>query len=383
MKDCGTVSGINIKNKKSIMSYYKPSLKPLVEYCSIDDKIYFFHQPGVAIQLTDSSKFIANVCKLLDGKKTIDDISQYLFPLFPNETPYLEKLLATLDNEYLLEDSAYNHPEKLTDYDTTRWSRNIEFFGAYCKASENKYAHQEKLKSSKVAIFGLGGVGSNILFNLVAMGVCDIRAIDFDKVELSNLNRQIIYDESHIGQLKSEAAKESINRFLPNTNIEFINKKISCSNDIEELIADRDIVIAAIDHPREKIIDWFNLACVKRKIPFICGSLDSKLVTYYTIYPGKTGCVICWKASKEKSHFIFQDMIQHENFIASSSPNVAIMPLISLVSGFVASEFLKIVTGIAEAQSLGKLYAFDFISSQIKLSETWEKDPVCPICSVQ
>ena len=331
--------------------------------------------------MKDSSKFIASVCKLLDGKRTLAELSQELMPLFPNETPYLEKLLSVLDKEYLLEDSECNYPEKLTEYDTVRWSRNIEFFGAHCKATENKYSHQEKLKSTKVAIFGLGGVGSNILYNLVAMGVCNIRVVDFDKVELSNLNRQIIYNECDIGQLKSEVARNRISHFLLDANIEFINKKISCSEDIEEIISGQDIVIVAIDYPREKIIDWFNLACVKKNIPFLCGSLDSRLVTYYGVVPGKTGCVECWKAGKEKTDFVFQEIIQRKDFIASPSSNVAIMPFISLVSGFVANEFLKIITGIAEPQSLGKLCAFDFISSEVMVSESWEKNPLCPICA--
>ncbi|MBV9575124.1 MAG: ThiF family adenylyltransferase [Gammaproteobacteria bacterium] len=362
-------------------SYSKPSLKPLVEFCVIEDLIYFFHHPGIAIQMKDPSKFISSVCKLLDGKRNLAELSQELAPFFPSETPYLEKLLYVLDKEYLLEDSECNYPEKLTEYDIARWSRNIEFFGAHCKAKENKYSHQEKLKAAKVTVFGLGGVGSNILYNLAAMGVCNIKAVDFDKIELSNLNRQIIYNECDVGQLKSAVAKNRISNFLPHANIEFINKKISCSEDIEEFISNQDIVIAAIDHPREKIIDWFNLACVKKNVPFLCGSLDSRLVTYYGIVPGETGCVECWKLSKQKTGFVFQDIIQQENFISSLSPNVAIMPFISLVSGFVTNEFLKIITGIAEPQCLGKLCAFDFITSRITISECWDKNPLCSICS--
>lgn len=90
-------------------------------------------------------------------------------PLFPKETPYLDNLLTALDNEYLLEDSSCNFPDILTEYDATRWSRNLEFFGAYCKATDNKYTFQEKLKSTNVVIFGLGGVGSNVLYNLAAI----------------------------------------------------------------------------------------------------------------------------------------------------------------------------------------------------------------------
>lgn len=77
---------------------------------------------------------------------------------------------------------------------------------------------------------------------------------------------------------------------------------------------------------------------------------------------------------------MFQKLIQHPDFSPANSPNVAIMPFISIVAGLMGCEFLKIVTGIAKPQSLGQLYTFDFTSSQTTISESWEKNPNCPIC---
>lgn len=362
-------------------NYIKPRLKKLVEHCSIDNKINFFHRPGIAIQLDDPSKFIANVCRVMDGNKTVAEIAKCLSTEYPNETKYIDKLLSVLDGEYLLEDASLNIPNYLTEYDEARWSRNIEFFGSYCKAKDNKFTYQEKLKLVKVAIFGLGGVGSNVLYNLAAMGVSNITAVDCDQVELSNLNRQIIYNESDIGQSKSETAKQRISQFIPQANLAFIDKRISSTEDIDQIIEGHDFVIAAIDHPRQFIMDWFNIACVKHKIPFLCGSLDSRVVVYYTISPGKTGCIECWKFSKQHNDFIFQNLIQHPDFVAANSPNVAIMPLISLVSGFLASEFMKMVTGIAEPHSLGKLCTYDFLNSQLSITEEWSINSTCTVCS--
>lgn len=358
-----------------------PRLKPIVEYYSSDGNIYFFHRPGIAIQLKDSSRFIACLCSEMDGKKTTADLKQSLSEKFPKETPYLEKLLSVLDKENLLEDTLKNIPHYLSEYDAIRWSRNIEFFGSYCTASENKFSYQEKLSQARITVFGLGGVGSNILYNLVAMGVRNIKAVDFDNVELSNLNRQIMYNESDIGKLKTEAARQRISEFMPDAAVEFINSRIINSHDIEEIICGQDMVVAAIDSPRDKIIDWFNLACVNQSVPFICGSLDSKFVTYFTIMPGKTGCVECWKASKKESGLIYQDILVKNGFIPAQSSNVGIMPLISLVAGFVTSEILKAVTGIVEMQSAGKLLAYDFISSQIMVHEQWNKKHDCLVCS--
>lgn len=352
----------------------------MVEYCHIEKKIYFFNRPGIAIQIDTSSDFILAACKLMDGEKTVDELKSLLMLKFPLEAPFLNDLLTVLDNEYLLEDRACNYPTNLSEYEISRWSRNIEFFSANCKANVNKYSFQEKLKNTKVAIFGLGGVGSNILYNLAAMGVTNFKLIDFDSVELSNLNRQIIYQESNVGQLKTDAAKNRVLSFLPNATVEVINKKINSSEEIEEIITAQGIVIAAIDHPREHIMNWFNQACVKKQIPFLCGALDSKISIIYTVYPGKTGCIECWKHSVPASNFLFQDLIQNENFVAAASPNVAIMPFLSIISGLIASEILKIVTGIAEAQSLGNLCTFDFATTQIKIAESWKKNPDCLVC---
>lgn len=363
------------------MSQYSiPCLKSLVEFCSVDKKIYFFNRPGVAIEMDDVSGFIETVCRLMNGENNFHQLQTILYPLYPKETSYLESLLTTLDNEYLLEDLDHNHKGDLSAYDIKRWSRNIEFFGAHCKANDNKYVYQEKLKSTKVTIFGLGGIGSNVLFNLAAMGVCHITVVDFDLVDLSNLNRQIIYYESDVGKLKSEIAKQRISKFSETAKIEFINKKICCCDDIEEIISGQDFVISAIDQPRDQIMDWFNNACVKQAVPFLCGALDSRIGICYTIIPGKTGCIECWKTSARSSALMFQKFIQHKDFVHSVSPNVAIMPLISIVSGLMSNEFLKIITGIAAPQSLGQLCAFDFSTSEVRILESWDKNPVCSVC---
>jgi len=85
-------------------NYWIPKLKPMVEYCSIDDKIYFFGRPGVAVEIRDDKKFIATVCNLMNKKYNVAELNNHLSADYPNESKHLENLLSTLDNEYLLED---------------------------------------------------------------------------------------------------------------------------------------------------------------------------------------------------------------------------------------------------------------------------------------
>jgi len=357
-----------------------PKLKPFLEFYTNEDKIFFFKNPGTAIEMSDPSGFISSVCNLMDGNLSQAQLAQMLCDTYPYESKYLPDLLNVLNEQYLLEDTNKNQPNILTEYDISRWRRNIEFFGAYSKADENKYSQQEKLKTIKVTLLGLGGAGSHLLYDLAALGIHHIQAIDFDTIELSNLNRQILYDETNIGSLKTEVAKNKINSFSPNADIKFINKKISSSDDIEQLLYDQDIVISVVDQPRESIIDWVNIACVRRKVPFICGAFDQKWALCYSVMPHKTGCIECWKTSARKSNMLFHDLTKKPNFVTASSPNVAIVPFIAILTGLILTDFLKMVTGISEAKSLGKLLAFDFESTSISVVESWERDPGCLVC---
>ncbi len=285
-------------------------IKPFLEYYPCKGKIFFLKNPGSAIVMDDPTGFIASTCKLMDGNVTLSELTTLLEERHPNEAPYLENLLDVLDESKLLEDTTTNKPGKLTAYDITRWQRNIEFFGAYLKASENKYAAQLKLQSIKVTLLGLGGAGSHLLYDMAALGILHIKAVDFDKVELSNLNRQILYNESDIGHFKTDIAKNRILQFCPNANIQFINKKIISHEALGEIISGQDIVISVIDQPREHIIDWVNISCVKHNIPFICGAFDWKWALYYSVMPRKTGCIECWKNSARKSKILFQELMQ-------------------------------------------------------------------------
>ncbi len=89
----------------------------------------------------------------------------------------------------------------------------------------------------------------------------------------------------------------------------------------------------------------------------------------------------CWKRSAGENCSLYRDVVQAEHFSSALSPNVAIMPMISMVSGLMSSEFLKIVTKTSEPRALGKLCVFNFKSSEITVQETWEKLENCPVCS--
>lgn len=102
----------------------------------------------------------------------------------------------------------------------------------------------------KIGILGAGGIGSNVAVNLVRSGVSNLKIADFDRIELSNLNRQF-YFHDQIGKSKVETLKENLMRIEPNLEIEIIDEKIE-KNNIKDLFSDCDILVEAFDKKEYK-----------------------------------------------------------------------------------------------------------------------------------
>ena len=123
-----------------------------------------------------------------------------------------------------------------------------EIYAALCQ--RHGKALQDKLQKAKVAIAGLGGLGSNIAIGLARIGVGQLHLVDFDRVDLTNLNRQH-YFIHHLGQYKTEALKKQILEINPYIRVSTDCLKITASN-VATLFSDADIICEAFDVPENK-----------------------------------------------------------------------------------------------------------------------------------
>lgn len=126
-----------------------------------------------------------------------------------------------------------------------------------------------KLPQPKICILGLGGLGSNIAIQLVRLGVTNLRLIDFDRVEASNLNRQH-YFPCHLGQYKTQALVEQLQALCPQGHFQSINTKITEAN-ILALLEDCHYICEALDNPETKSL-VINKALELPKAPIIVGA---------------------------------------------------------------------------------------------------------------
>lgn len=118
-----------------------------------------------------------------------------------------------------------------------------------------------KIVNTKVAILGIGSLGSHIIQNLILFGFKNLILIDFDKVELSNLNRQIIFQKRHVGQEKIVAAKEFIHKLYPSVSVDTISKKVKTSDDLSAILRKADFMILTADTPVGQISSLCASAC--------------------------------------------------------------------------------------------------------------------------
>jgi len=149
-------------------------------------------------------------------------------------------------------------------------SEEIARYARHISLPEIGIKGQEKLKTSSVACIGTGGLGSPLLIYLAAAGIGRIGIVDFDVVEYSNLQRQIIHTTNSIGLLKTDSAKQHILKINPFCRVDLFNKKLTSSNALE-ILKPYDVICDCSDNfPTRYLI---NDACIILKKPNIYGSV--------------------------------------------------------------------------------------------------------------
>ncbi len=171
----------------------------------------------------------------------------------------------------------------LNQSELTRYNRQL-------KIPDFGEESQKKLIESHIAIVGIGGLGCASATYLTAAGVGRITIIDFDVVELSNLNRQVLYWEDEIGEKKVFVAQRKLSKLNPHAEIIAICDKVTEEN-ISEFISGAQIVLDGLDNFSTRLV--VNSACVRHRIPFIHGGVSRFRGLVTTILPGETACLAC------------------------------------------------------------------------------------------
>lgn len=234
-----------------------------------------------------------------------------------------------------------------------------------CKNRLNEINIKNTLKDSKALIVGSGGLGSPAALMLSILGIGTIGLVDYDVVEISNLNRQILHSTAKIGMAKVKSAEEFLIKLNPDIEVCTYEQKFSVENG-KELIEDYDIVVDGLDNLPTRYL--LNDACYFSDKSLIeAGVLGFNGLTT-ALMPNKGPCYRC----------IFPE--SKDNSKVPSCSETGVLGAVPGVMGIIqAVEVIKILTGIGTTLQ-NKILQFDAISMEISIIEI-DKDPACELCS--
>jgi len=251
----------------------------------------------------------------------------------------------------------YNIPMEWTDGKILRYSRNILI-------REIGPEGQERMFGSSVLVVGAGGLGSPALLYLAAAGIGRIGVVDRDRVEISNLNRQVIHPERSVGRRKVESAGESIRAIRSDAVLEEHETALTAENAVR-LFRQYDVVIDGSDNFPTKYL--CSDASVLTMVPLVHAGVLRFGGQMTTVIPGAGPCLRC----------LIPEIPPRRD-----APTCADSGILGAVAGIVgawqAVEAIKVITGAGEPLS-GKLLALDALTGSVSVHSV-SRDPRCPAC---
>src|SRR6266436_5581595 len=224
---------------------------------------------------------------------------------------------------------------------------------------------QKKICSSSVLCIGAGGLGSPIAMYLAAAGVGKLGILDFDPVDFSNLQRQILHGTEDVGRPKTESARETINRINPNVEVVIHNARISSENALD-IIRPYDIVVDGTDNFPTRYLT--NDACVLLKKPNVYGSIfrfDGQASVFAPHLGGP--CYRCLYPEPPPP-----------GLVPSCAEGGVLGVLPGIIGLIQATEILKLVVGIGMSL-LNRLLLYDALEMSFRELKL-RRDPQCPLC---
>ena len=244
----------------------------------------------------------------------------------------------------------------MTDDELLRYSRQILL-------PEFDIDGQERLRRSRALIVGLGGLGSPVAMYLAAAGVGRLTLVDFDTVDLSNLQRQIVHRTADIGRLKVESARDTLLALNPSVAVTTLPQALD-EAELREQVRQADVVVDGCDNLPARLA--INAACVRAGVPLVSGAairLEGQVLVWR---PGEKGA--CYRC-------LYRDADAAPETCAQTG---VLAPVVGIVGSIQALEAIKVLTDFGETLA-GRLLLLDAKRMEWRTLKV-RRDPACPVC---
>jgi molybdopterin/thiamine biosynthesis adenylyltransferase/rhodanese-related sulfurtransferase len=223
---------------------------------------------------------------------------------------------------------------------------------------------QKRLKNARVLCVGAGGLGSPALLYLAAAGIGTLGVIDFDVVDESNLQRQVIHGQSDIGRPKAESARDSIREINPHVRVQLHQEQLSSENAMQ-IFARYDLIVDGTDNFATRYL--VNDACVLLGKPYVWGS----------IYRFDGQASVFWAEHGPCYRCLYPEP-PPPGMVPSCAEGGVLGVLCASIGSIQVNEAIKVITGIGEPL-VGRLMIYDALEMSYRTVRV-RKDPDCPVC---
>ena len=335
---------------------------------------------GLARQVHDDDRgTVWRLLGLLDGSRTVPDVIELLSKEEPAFQPSeIRRAIGRLQRLGVIEDAAPGDTGELSSDELARYARNFDFF-ATATLGTPRSAHelQGRLKKARVTIVGIGGTGGTMALSLAASGVGHLRVIDSDRVELSNLNRQLLFGSHDVGRLKVEVAAERLRELNPHVDVVAEAARVESAADMPGLIRGCDLFLLGADQPHE-ILLWTNDAAYSERVPWLENSYNGLRCAIALFVPGRTPCLRCFQHHLEEG-LRAKGFAEGTELFSSSPANPVLASTAGVAGHFGALQAMYFLTGLPVAAEGHLLHLNLWRPSDVQTVSApfW---PDCPTC---
>ncbi len=238
-----------------------------------------------------------------------------------------------------------------------------EYYNRQIRLNEFGVKGQRKLSKSRVAIVGLGGLGTVSSLYLAVAGIGHLRLIDQDTVEVANLHRQILYTPEDVGYPKVEASAKRLAKTNPLVEVEPVPENVNANN-VEKLLSGVDCVVDGLDNLRTRYL--VNRACVKLTVPYVFGAAIGLEGNLSVFQPPETPCLECVLSGVD------------DNYLQTCDVRGVLGATAGIIGTMQAMETIKVLAGIGSTLK-GRLMICDFSDMYFSTIEIYRREG-CSAC---
>jgi molybdopterin-synthase adenylyltransferase len=264
--------------------------------------------------------------------------------------------------------------EMLGTVDAQRFVRQLPYLEDFGDPVEA----QRRLRESSVTILGCGGLGTWTLGALACVGIGRFVLIDDDVVDLSNLNRQILYRTRDVGTRKVERARAWLDAFDPAIDVVVKRRRVNRASELRDALLDCSVLVLAADWPPYDLNRWVNEACLTHGVPFISAGQQPPLLKIGPIHvPGRGACFACHERHVRRDYPLYDELSAHRR--REMPDAVTIGPASGLIGTLLAMEVMHLLLGHWPLATHDRALLLDMRT----LDARWEqvpRDPGCDEC---